>query len=48
MKQDVATQIELAINENKYQQRAASLTPVESKALDKAERAFEEMNLFKE
>ena len=51
VKQDISTQIELAINEQKYQRRAQESTQFEersNKALDKAQLAFEEINLFKQ
>ena len=47
IKQDVNTQIELAVNESKYQRRAKEGEEISSKAVEKAERAFEEMSLFK-
>ena len=46
LKQDINTQIELSINESNYQKRAQNGEET-SRALERANQAFEEMNIFK-
>ena len=46
LKQDINTQIELSINESNYQRRAQNGEET-SRALERANQAFEEMTIFK-
>ena len=46
LKQDINTQIELSINESNYQRRAQN-GEESSRAVERANQAFEEMTIFK-